>query len=258
MEQRFTFDQVARAYGAARPGYPDALVDDVIAFAGLAPNDAILEVGCGSGQATKSFAARGFRILAIDPGKGLIDAAQESLATFPGVAFVVSTFEAWPATPATFRLLIAAQSWHWVAADVQYAKAAEVLTPDGSLAVFGHVPVGLSPQLLEDFKRIHLHHAGVWGPPPEAWYLPAGPFKSAFEQSGLFGPVTHKAYPWVWHHTTASYDSFLQTRSDLRTFAPAARQAVLDDIAKAVDAYGGAFDMNYETHLYVARRRASG
>lgn len=258
MEQRFTFDQDARAYDAVRPGYPDALVDDVIFFAGLGPNDAILEVGCGSGQATKSFAARGFRMLAIDPGQDLIGAARESLATFPGVAFVVSTFEAWPATPAAFRLLIAAQSWHWVAPDVQFTKAAEVLTAGGTLAVFGHVPVGLSPQLLEDFKRIYLHHAGVWGPPPEAWYLPAGPLKSAFERSGLFGLVVNKPYPWTWRHTTASYVSFLKTRSDLQTFAPAVRQAILDDTARAVDAHGGAFDMNYETHLYIARRRTSG
>ncbi|HKU95856.1 MAG TPA: class I SAM-dependent methyltransferase [Vineibacter sp.] len=257
MEQRFTFDQVARDYGAARPGYPDALVDDVIAYAGLDPSDAVLEVGCGSGQATKSFATRGFRMLALDPGEGLIRAAQESLAAFPQVEFVVSTFEGWSATSAVFRLLIAAQSWHWVPADVQFTKAAEALTADGTLAVFGHVPVGLPAPLLEDFKRIYLDRAGVWGPPPEAWYLPAGPFQSAFEASALFGPVTHKAYPWTWHHTTASYDSFLKTRSDLQTLSPTARQAVLDDIARAVDTYGGAFDMNYETHLYIARRHAA-
>ena len=63
MEQRFTFDQVASVYREARPGYPDALVDDVVSHADLKPNDRILEVGCGTGQATMSFAKRGFPIL---------------------------------------------------------------------------------------------------------------------------------------------------------------------------------------------------
>jgi SAM-dependent methyltransferase len=53
MEQRFTFDQVASVYGKVRPDYPDALVDDVVSYADLKPNDRIFEVGCGTGQATK-------------------------------------------------------------------------------------------------------------------------------------------------------------------------------------------------------------
>jgi 16S rRNA A1518/A1519 N6-dimethyltransferase RsmA/KsgA/DIM1 with predicted DNA glycosylase/AP lyase activity len=61
VEQRFTFDQVASVYRKARPAYPDALIDDVVSYADLKPNDRIFEVGCGTGQATKSFAERGFR-----------------------------------------------------------------------------------------------------------------------------------------------------------------------------------------------------
>ena len=71
-------------------------------------------------------------------------------------------------------------------------KAAEVLSPDGSLAVFGHVPVGLPARLLEQFE-ISLHHTGVRGPPPEAWYMPSGPFKGWFDESGLFGPWSTSA-----------------------------------------------------------------
>ena len=41
MEQRFTFDAVASVYKATRPGYPEALVDDVVAYAGLNPTDRI-------------------------------------------------------------------------------------------------------------------------------------------------------------------------------------------------------------------------
>jgi SAM-dependent methyltransferase len=254
MEQRFTFDQVASVYRASRPDYPEALVDDVLAYAGLKPTDAVLEVGCGTGQATKSFAARGLRIVAIDPGSEMVRTAREALANFANVELIEATFEAWPADKAAFQLICAAQSWHWVAPEVRFVKAAELLSPQGSLAVFGHVPVGLPASLLEQFKQISLRHTGAWGPPPEAWYLPSGPFRGWFDESGLFGPVEHRCYPWKWQHTTSSYINFLRTRSDVRMLAPATREALLDDIAKAIDDRGADFDVDYETHLYIARR----
>src|SRR4029453_4195542 len=110
MDQRFGFNQVASVYTTARPGYPDALVDDVITYAGLKPGSAILEVGCGTGQATKSFAARGFPILAIHPGPEMVREARTTLAQFGNVTLVQSTFEAFTAEQASFQLIVAAQS----------------------------------------------------------------------------------------------------------------------------------------------------
>jgi hypothetical protein len=135
-----------------------------------------------------------------------------------------------------------------------FAKAAEVLSPSGSLAVLGHVPVGLPAPLLEQFRQIYLRHIGHWGPPPEAWYLPSGPFKGWFEASGVFGPVEHKSYPWKWQHTTSSYVGFLRTRSDHRMIAPEKLEELLGDVTRSIDGRGGALDVDYETHLYMARR----
>jgi hypothetical protein len=55
---------------------------------------------------------------------------------------------------------------------------------------------------------------------------------------------------------TSSYRDFLRTRSDVRMLAPATREALLDEIANAIDGQGGEFDVNCETHLYIARRAA--
>ncbi|MGJ5180850.1 class I SAM-dependent methyltransferase [Bradyrhizobium oligotrophicum] len=246
MEQRFTFDQVADLYTQSRPHYPAALVDDVVALAAVTPGDPVLEVGCGTGQATRSFAARGLRITAIDPGPDMIRAARQTLAGLHNVELRESTFEAWPEDGARMRLIIAAQSWHWVAPEVRFAKAARMLSPAGSLAVFGHVPVGLPAPLLESFRAI-------W-PPPEAWYLPSGPFKGWFDSSGLFGPVVHRCYAWTRSYTAASYVDVLTTRSDIRMLPAAVRDALLADITAAIVDFGGEFVMDHEAHLYLARR----
>jgi ubiquinone/menaquinone biosynthesis C-methylase UbiE len=253
MEQRFAFDQIANLYKAARPDYPEALIEDVVSYADLKPNDKILEVGCGTGQATKSFAKRSFPIVAIDPGPEMLRGARESLAGFGNVKFLEATFEAWPAKQREFRLIIAAQSWHWVSPEVRFVKAAEMLSPEGSLAIFGHVPVGLPTPLLAQFKDIYLRHTGKWGRPPEAWYLPDGPFRGWFDESGVFEPVTHESYPWRWRHTTSSYIAFLRTKSEHRMIESAKREAMLDEIAKAIDDHGGSLTVDYETHLYISR-----
>jgi SAM-dependent methyltransferase len=256
MEQRFVFDTVAGVYGRTRPDYPEALVDDVISYADLKPNDRIFEVGCGTGQATKGFAKRGFSILATDPGSEMLRGARECLAGFSNVEFLETTFEAWPAERAAFRLIIAAQSWHWVSRVMRFAKAAEALSRDSSLAVFGHVPVGLPAPLLNQFKEIYLRQINKWGPPPEAWYLPNGPFEGWFVESGLFEPVEHKRYSWKWPHTVSSYLDFLRTRSDHRMLEPAKLDELLREIGQAIDDHGGRFEVDYETHLYFARRQA--
>jgi len=253
MEQRFTFNQVADLYRAARPDYPETLIEDVVSFADLKQNDKILEVGCGAGHATKSFAKRSFPIVAIDPGPEMLRAARESLAGFGNVKFLEATFEAWPAKQGEFRLIIAAQSWHWVPPEVRFVKAAEVLSLQGSLAVFGHVPVGLPTPLLAQFKEIYLRHAGKWEPPPEAWYLPDGPFRAGFDESGAFEPVVHRSYPWKWEQTTSSYTDFLRTKSDHQMLESAKREEMLDEIARASDDQGGRLTVDYETHLYIAR-----
>ena len=87
------------------------------------------------------------------------------MAAFAKVELLETTFEAWPTREAAFRLVIAAQAWHWVSPELRFAKAAQILSPGGSLAVFANVPVGLPAALLEDFRQIYLLRTGAWGLP---------------------------------------------------------------------------------------------
>ena len=256
MEQRFTFDGVAALYGGARPVYPEPLFDDIVAFAGLAATDRILEIGCGTGQATQGFARRGFSVLALDPGSDLIGIARENLADFPNIRLTTSTFEAWPGEAVAFKLALAAQSFHWVAPEIRFARTAAQLTPYGTLAVFGNVPLPPASPLGPELARIYSQHApSLAGPPAEAWYLPDAPFATLLEETKYFGPVTHRCYPWSRTHSAASYTDLLRTLSGHRLLADEQREALLGAIAEAITAHGGEFELRYETHLYLARRR---
>lgn len=255
MEQRSTFNRVADLYGSARPGYPDALVHDVVTFAALASGDDVLEVGCGPGQATESFARGGYRLHAIDPGDGLIRVARERLAGSPNVSFVVSPFESFDPQGRSFKLVFAAQSWHWIPREISFPKAADLLDANGVLAVFGHVPGDLTDPLATAFEQIYRRHTGRWDPPPERGYRPDGPLTAWFAQSGRFEAALHRQYSWNWKHTASSFTDVARTRSDHQMMDAGTREALLAEIAEAIAAQGDTFDWPYETHLYMAPRK---
>ena len=183
-----------------------------------------------------------------------ISCGWRGIASFQDVQFVQSTFEDWSPQSARFKLVASAQAFHWIAPEIRFSKAAKVLRPGGILAVFGNVPVGLAPSLFADFRRIYAAHGfPIDQPPPESWYLPAGPVPQLFAESRLFQPATHRSYAWVRPFTSQSYADFLRTRSDHQMMEPDTREKVIDEVASAIVAHGDQFEMNYETHLHMAR-----
>ena len=259
MERRFTFDAVAELYDAVRPGYPEALVDRVSQAADLRAGDSILEIGSGTGKATKSFAERGFRVVALEPGANLIGVARRSLARFPNVEFIASTFEDWPLEPAKYKLVYAAQSFHWITPEVRFSKAALALAPGGILAVFGNTPLPLASPLRNDvtpvYERCAPHLAGLdLGP---GWYRPGGVLAKLFDElPPPFDAPSHQGYSWSRSYTAASYVDELRTASAIQILPQTRREELFSGIEKAVVAHGGNLEVQYETDLYMAMRTA--
>jgi len=121
--QRLVFGDVAELYDRSRPSYPDALIDDVIAAAPLREGGRALEVGAGTGKATRLFARRGVPVLAIEPSPGMAAVARRNLASFADVEIIESDFERWDPAGERFALLYSAQAWHWIDSEVRFARA---------------------------------------------------------------------------------------------------------------------------------------
>jgi SAM-dependent methyltransferase len=256
MEQRDSFDAVADLYGEARPGYPAALYDDLWALAGLGADAAVLEVGCGAGQATRDLAPRAGRVTAVDPGPNLVAEARARVAS-ANVDWRVGRFEDVDAEPGAFDLVASAQAWHWVDPAVGFAKAAEALRPGGSLAVYGHVPELPPEPIASAFKPVHDRVLpGAWGTPPgsAAYYRPEGLLSPQFAASGLFAPAAHRAYAWTWRLDPQTFSRYLRTDSSYHVLPEEPRFALFAELSEAVAAHGGVLAWPWVTHLYVARR----
>lgn len=135
LQLRTTFDRVALLYERARPGYPEKLFDDVVSLSGIPPNGWILEIGCGTGQATVPFARRGYRLLCIELGENLATVARHKLANYPQVEVLTGAFEDWLPKMGAFDLAIAATAFHWLDPTLAYPKTACALKTGGAIAL---------------------------------------------------------------------------------------------------------------------------
>lgn len=257
MRERFTFDTVAKAYDTARPAYPAELYEDMADYAGLKAGDRILEVGCGTGQATAGLARLGLPLLAIDPGAELLAIARRNLADADHVGFAETTFEAWPPEPGAFRLVASAQAIHWVAPEIRFAKAAAALSPGGTLAVFGNVAKSVPEDVRSAIFGVYLAVAPelLGNVAPETWYLPSGPVAGLIAETPAFGAVEHRAYGWSIPQTAQSYRALMSTKSYHQALPEPKRTALLDGIEAAIAKVSDGFDFEYETHLYLAKAR---
>src|SRR4051794_24486054 len=140
---RQTFTEDAELYDQARPCYPTALFEDLARLVGTGHGCRVLEIGCGTGQATLPLAEQGCRIVAVELGAELAEVARRKLARFP-VEVLNAAFEDWPLPPDPFDLVIAATSFHWVDPLVRVTKSADALRLGGALATIttSHVAGG--------------------------------------------------------------------------------------------------------------------
>lgn len=138
--RRQWYSDSTQAYRWARPYYPDSLVDRVIEKAGLTSNSSVLEIGCGPGIATASFAARGLTMQSVEPSPAACELARESCMAYGQVKIANSTFEAFDLKHQQFDAVLAATSFHWVSPEVACKKSAAALRPGGSLILLWATP----------------------------------------------------------------------------------------------------------------------
>lgn len=132
------FGEVAELYDASRPTYPKELIDDLVAWAGEPPR--ALEIGAGTGKATRLMAQRGVSVVAVEPSAAMAAIARRSTAAHPSVEVVESDFERFDAGGERFALAYAAQAWHWVDHATGYPHARAVLREGGRLVAFWNRP----------------------------------------------------------------------------------------------------------------------
>src|SRR5919106_6841829 len=260
---RTTFDEAAAIYDEVRPGYPEGLFDDVVSLSGIPAGGRILEIGCGTGQATVPFARRGYRILCIELGENMAAVARGNLKWYPRAEVRTGAFEESSLQEEAYDLAFSATAFHWLDPAIAYPKAAGALRDGGSLALFWnvHVHSDASEGFFEAAQRIYEREASeIWDHkhegPPRAHEVPDR--TGEIESSGLFEAVTRRNYRWDETYDAEGYLRVLNTYSGHRSLNDEARERLFRGIADLIDDhFAGRIVKGYLTTLYVAKRKRS-
>lgn len=261
-EQRLVFGEAADTYDRLRPSYPARIVDAVISFARLEGDGStpVVEVGAGTGKASVLFAARGFRLTALEPSPQMAAIARRNLSPYPDAQVLEESFENWRPEPGGFGLVFAAQSWHWLTPEDRVARAWRALGTGGALAVFWNIMVKRGNSRMA--RAIAAAYGGLATRNPrlaETGPAEANDWVSAdIEASGLFSPVRVVHERWQRSFDTEDWLGLMSTQSDHRMLDDDLREALFDRLRSAVDSHGGLVEVDYVTALYMARARAAG
>lgn len=247
-EQRTVFGEVAQLYDEVRPSYPDEVFDMIIEFGALRPRDRVLEIGAGTGKATEKWLQRDLDVFALEPSDRMAAVLRPK-----GVHVEVATFEQWQGTKESFRLVTAAQAWHWVHGADRYERAASVLEPGGTLALFWNKPRNFDGELRRDVDAAYATHAPklLEGSAPR-WKLDT--VLDEIAAAPAFGPPEKRVVTWTQAYTTDEYMRLHQTHSDHRILPDEQRTRLHAAVRDVIDAHGGEVEVIYDTQVYLAHR----
>jgi SAM-dependent methyltransferase len=246
-----SFGSVADLYDRARPSYPSALIDALLADGGRR----VLDVGCGTGIAGVLFAGRGCAVIGVE-----VDARMAEIARRKGLDVDVSTFEDWDDRGRRFDVVASGQAWHWIEPSAGAGRAADVLQDGGRLGAFwnfGDPPPEVRERLAPIYDRLApelVNYSVVLD--SEQRDVRTNLTATGIAGSGRFGPIELRRFPWTRTYRAREWSDFLATHSDHQALEPARLEQLLEAVTQALDALGGTFELPYETVLVTAARIA--
>jgi SAM-dependent methyltransferase len=247
-----SFGTDAERYDRARPSYPQAMVDRIVA---TSPGRDVLDVGCGTGIAARQFQAAGCTVLGVD-----VDARMAELARQRGLDVEVAAFEAWDPAGREFDAVVSGQTWHWVDPAEGAAKAAQVLRPRGRLAVFWNAaqpPPGLAESFVEVYRRVLPDSPAARRSTMSAadGYSAMGATAAdGMRGTDAFGEPEEWRFDWQRTYTRDEWLDQLPTSGLHTQLPPAQLQEIVTAIGAAVDSSGGSFTMQYTALVVTALR----
>ncbi len=253
MQHREVFDDVAELYDEVRPGYPAAIVKAIIEQARLKPEGHVLEIGPGTGQMTQAFADRGYAITALELGTRLAARCAQKFQQQPHVRILNLAFENYQADAERYQLLLAAQSFHWIDAELALHRATQFLQHGAAIALVWTLDTSQETAFYQASNPLFERCVNTAKTPelPSA----ADRYRQALGQHPAFGPIRETAVSWERRYSKDQFLKLLQTFSPIRVLPEASREIFLGEMSKLIDDFGDTVLRQYQTVALLSRHQ---
>lgn len=135
-DSKTRFSETVRNYDQYRPSYPPQLIDWIINTSKIKPSDTVVDLGCGTGIATRLFAAKGFTTIGIDPNEDMLaDAVKHG----GNASYQKGDAQNSGLQSSSVDLIISAQAFHWFDIQKTMVELKRILKPSGCCCAFWNV-----------------------------------------------------------------------------------------------------------------------
>lgn len=239
------FGAGADAYERARPSYPAAAVEWMVARTGLGPGMSVVDVGAGTGKLTRLLPAIGARVIAVEPVPAMRAKFEEEL---PGVEALDGTAEELPLPDESVDVVVVAQAFHWFDHARALPELHRVLRPGGSLVLFWNMR-DLSNDLQAGVEAL----LGSVRGGSEARSL-TGAWRAALERSPLFGLPVQETFPFEQSFTADDLCARVASTSYVAALPEGERDGLLVRVRALVDGRAEPFPFPYQTEVQAIPR----
>jgi SAM-dependent methyltransferase len=248
MDPTRRFSDRGGEYAKYRSSYPADAINAIVApLEGRAAAELVVaDVGAGTGISSRLVAARGARVIAVEPNAGMREAAEPH----PLVEWRSGTAEATGLADGSVHVVLCAQAFHWFDEQTALAEFRRVLRPGGRLCMVWNDRDN-SDALTAEYGRLILEASGDH---------PAARDRSECGEGIFRTPLFRDAAVRVFRHEQPMTLDGLAGRALSASYVPkvgAAHERLVAGLRGAHERHAdldGIVRMRYRTRVYTATR----
>ena len=259
-EGRALFGPDPLNYEDIRPLYPEQIYQFLVATSALSANISTLEIGPGTGLATRRLLDFGVNPLTLIEPDSRFSPFLTSLSKLyrAEIRIVEESFEDADLEPDHYDLVAAATSFHWIHPSIGLSKVADVLEPSGCVALWWNVfgdPDRADPyHEATDLILGHLPSGPSAGPEAVPFALDTRARLRDFSRTKRFDEPMYEVFRWTLVLNTQQISSLNATFSSISRLPEDERRRVLDQLMDVAERqFGGTVERNMTSPVYVAR-----
>lgn len=250
-----TFDNSAIDYDKSRPLYVKDLYDDIFKYKQINSDSHVLEIGIGTGKATKPLLDTKCHFIGLEPGEHLAAIAKDRFQNYTNFALYNQTLQDFVSPNEYFDFIYAATAFHWIPEEYGYKRIYNLLKKGGAFVRFAY-RAGADKkrrELTEEIQMLYNKYMYQAKEPKEYSETDAKELADVALKYG-FADVEYKLYHATKDFSADEYMELLRTYPNHMAIEEKDREKLFGGIHSAINRNGGIITVYYTMDMQLARK----